>query len=121
MEQEKVDALIRTLLALGGGALAVSLVLFLRSESLELDAGLVAALQLAWLALFYVLGAGTAVRFLALFGPPTRVRRLLNRLLVGTASVALLLGLALLAYVSAVALADANAEDTSQERDTSAI
>ena len=52
MPNDRLDALIRTLLAVGGGALAVSLLLFLGSDSLELDAGLVAALQLSWLLLF---------------------------------------------------------------------
>ena len=111
MPQDRLDALIRTFLAAGGGALAVSLVLFLNSDSLELDAGLVAALQLAWLALFYVLAACAGIELLALFGPPAGARRHLKRVLVGTAFAAFLVGLALLAYVSLVALAGANSDD----------
>jgi hypothetical protein len=93
-----------------GGALAVSLVLFLGSDSLELDASLVGALQLSWLLLFYVLAASAGVQLLALFGPPAGARRLLKRALVATAFAALLLGLAALAYVSVAALAGANAD-----------
>ena len=103
---DPLDKLLRTLLAVAGGALAVSLFLFLGSDSLELDAGIVGALQLSWLALFYALAAAAGTRFLALFGE----RRRLERLLAGTAFAAFLAGLALLAYVSVVALASANAE-----------
>jgi hypothetical protein len=106
MPEDRLATPIHVLLAVAGGALAVSLALFLGSDSLELDAGLVGALQLAWLALFYALGAGVALRFVALLGEP----RLLKRLLAGTAFAAFLVGLALLAYVSVVALASANAD-----------
>lgn len=117
MPQDRLDALIRTLLAVAGGALAASLVLFLNSDSLELDAALVGALQLSWVSLFYVLAACGGIEFLALFGPPAGVRRPLKRVLVGTAFAAFLVGLALLAYVSLVALAGANSgdDDTPQE------
>ena len=117
MPQDRLDALVRTFVVVGGGALAASLLLFLNSDSLELDDGLVGALQLSWLSLFYVLGASGALEFLALFGPPVGARRLVKRLLVGTAFAAFLIGLALLAYVSIVALAGANSgdDDTPQE------
>lgn len=110
MPEDRLQALTRTFLAAGGGALAVSLLLFLGSDSLELDAGLVGALQLSWLLLFYVLAASAGLQFLALSGPPAGARRLLERGLVATAFAALLLGLAALAYVSVVALAGANAD-----------
>ena len=117
MPQDRLDSLIRTLLAVGGGALALSLYLFLNSDSLELDAGLVGALQLSWVSLFYVLAACGGMEFLALLGPPAGARRHLKRILAGTAFAAFLAGLALLAYVSVVALASANAgyPDDAQE------
>lgn len=111
MPQDRLDHLTRTLLAVAGGALAVSLFLFLNSDSLELDAGLVGALQLAWVSLFYVLGACGGIELLALFGPPAGARLHVKRILVGTAFAAFLIGLALLAYVSLVALAGANSGD----------
>jgi hypothetical protein len=110
MPNDRLDGLIRTFLAVGGGALAVSLLLFLGSDSLELDAGLVGALQLSWLLLFYVLAATAGLQLLALLGPPAGARRLLKRLLLATAFAALVLGLAALAYVSVAALAGANAD-----------
>lgn len=109
MPDDRLEALLRTVLAVAGGALAVSLLLFLGSDSLELDPGLVGALQLSWLCLFYALAATASLQFLALFGPPAGARRGLKRLLVATAFAAVLAGLALLAYVSVVALAGANA------------
>lgn len=118
MPQDRLDILIRTLLAVGGGALAVSLVLFLDSDSLELDAGLVGALQLSWLALFYSLGAAAGVQALALLGPPEGARRRLQRLLVATAFAAFVAGLAALAYVSLVALAGANSDDGEYPQET---
>jgi hypothetical protein len=119
---DRLDTLLRTVLAVAGGALAISLLLFLDSDSLELDASLVGALQACWFALFYALAAAAGVQFLSLFGAPTGVRGSLKRLLVGTGFAALLVGLALLAYVSAVALAGANAEppDVPQETSTAA-
>ena len=113
MPDDRVAALLHALLAVGGGALAVSLALFLGSDSLELDPGLVGALQLSWLALFYALAASVGLRFLALLGE----HRLPKRLLLGSAFAAFLAGLALLAYVSVVALAAANADypDDAQE------
>lgn len=113
MPDDRLDALLRTLLAVAGGALAVSLVLFLGSDSLELDPGLVGALQFSWLALFYAVAAAAGAQFLSLFGEHRR----LERLLAGTAFAAFLVGLALLAYVSAVALASASADygDDAQE------
>lgn len=118
MPQDRLDTLIRTLLAVGGGALAVSLLLFLDSDSLELDAGLVAALQLSWLALFYVLGASAGVQFLALLGPPAGLRRWLERLLVASALAGFVIGLALLAYVSVIALAGANSDASDLPEET---
>lgn len=119
MPEDRLDALLRTLLAVAGGALAVSLLLFLDSDSLELDAGLVGALQLSWLSLFYALAASAGVQFLALFGAPTGARRPLKRLLLGTGFAAFLIGLALLAYVAVVALAGANAGAPDEPRETS--
>jgi hypothetical protein len=72
---DRLHALLRTLLLVGGGALALSLNIFLNSDSLELDAGLVGALQISWFLLFYLLAAGAGVQFLALFGPPVGLRR----------------------------------------------
>lgn len=118
MPQDRLDSLIRTLLAVAGGALAVSLYLFLNSDSLELDAGLVGALQLAWVSLFYVLAACGSIEFLALFGEPAGARRHLKRILAGTAFAAFLVGLALLAYVSLVALAGANSGEDDVPRET---
>jgi hypothetical protein len=116
--EERLDKLIRTIYAVGGAAAALSMVLFLRSESLELGPDLVIALQLCWLLLFYAVGAAAATQFLALFEAPSPVRRLLRRIFVGTAFFAFLLGLIVLAYVSVVALADANSEDEPQETHT---
>ncbi len=122
MPDDRLDALLRTILAVAGGALAVSLLLFLDSDSLELDADLVGALRLSWLCLFYALAALPGVQLLALFGPAPGTRRLLKRLLVGSGFAAFVLGLALLAYVSVVALAGANAAapDDPQEASTRA-
>jgi hypothetical protein len=119
MPDDRLQALLGTLLIAGGGALAVSLTLFLGSDSLQLDAGLVGALQASWLSLFYTLAAGAGVQFLALFGPPAGPRRLLRRLLVGSAFAAFLVGLALLAYVAVVALAGANAAPAEEPQETS--
>jgi hypothetical protein len=119
MPDDRLQALLRTLLIAGGGALAVSLSLFLGSDSLQLDAGLVGALQVAWLSLFYTLAAGAGLQFLALFGPPAGARRVLKRLLLGTAFAAFLVGLALLAYVAVVALAGANAPPADEPQETS--
>lgn len=118
MPQDRLDSLIRTLLAVGGGALALSLYLFLNSDSLELDAGLVGALQLSWVSLFYVLAACGGMEFLALLGPPAGARRHLKRILAGTAFAAFLVGLALLCYVSLVAVAGANSGDDDIPQET---
>ena len=118
MPQDRLDQLIRTLLAVGGGALALSLYLFLNSDSLELDPGLVGALQLSWVSLFYVLAACGGMEFLALFGPPAGARRHLKHILAGTAFAAFLIGLALLCYVSLVALAGANSGDDDIPQET---
>lgn len=120
MPQDRLDPLVRTLLAVGGGALALSLYLFLNSDSLELDPGLVGALQLSWVSLFYVLAACGGIEFLALFGPPAGARRHLKRVLLGTAFAAFLIGLALLCYVSLVALAGANSGDDDIPQETRA-
>ena len=121
MPDDRLHALLRTLFLAGGGALALSLRLFLDSDALELDAGLVGALQMSWLLLFYVLAAGAGVQFLALFGPPAGLRRWVKRLLVATGFAAFVIGLALLAYVSVLALAGANADvDSPQETRTTA-
>ena len=120
MPQDRLDSLIRTLLAVGGGALALSLYLFLNSDSLELDAGLVGALQLSWVSLFYVLAACGGIALLGLFGAPAGPRRHLKRILVGTAFAAFLIGLALLCYVSLVALAGANSGDDDMPQETHA-
>lgn len=106
---------------MGGGALAASTVIFLRSESLELSADLVAVLQLSWIALFYALAAGATAQFLALFETPSPMRSRVRRILVTTAFLGLVAGLVLLALVSVVALADANADQGVTESDTSAI
>lgn len=119
MPDDRLQALLRTLLIAGGGALAVSLLLFLGSDSLQLDAGLVGALQASWLSLFYTLAAGAGLQLLAMFGPPAGARRLLKRLLVGSAFAAFLVGLALLAYVAVVALAGANATPGEEPQETS--
>ena len=118
MPDDRLDALLRTVLAVAGGALAVSLLLFLDSDSLELDASLVGALQLSWLALFYALAAAAGAQFVALPGVSTGARGALNRALVGTGFAALLAGLGLLAYVSVVALAGANADSPDAPRET---
>ena len=118
MPEERLDKLIRTIYAVGGGALALSMAIFLRSESLELSADLVAALQVSWAALFYSVVAGALVQLLRLFGPPAGVRRLLHRLFLASGFAAFLLGLLVLAYVSAVALADANTEDSAEPQNT---
>ncbi len=118
MPQDRLDTLMRMLLAVSGGALALSLFVFLNSDSLELDAGLVGALQLSWVSLFYVLAACGGIGFLDLFGPPAGARRHLKRVLVGTAFAAFLIGLALLCYVSLVALAGANSGDDDYPQET---
>jgi hypothetical protein len=121
VREERLHALIRTLYAVGGGALAVSMAIFLRSESLELGPDLVGALQVAWLSLFYALGACAVVQVTRLFYAESRVRSLIARLVGATAFLAFLLGLVMLAYVSAVAIGEANSPDTTQETDTSAV
>ena len=118
MPDDRLDALLRSILAVAGGALAISLLLFLDSDSLELDAGLVGALQVSWLCLFYALAALPGLQFLALFSPPAGARRLLKRLLLGSAFAAFVAGLALLAYVSVVALAGANAAAPEEPQET---
>ncbi len=121
MSEERLDKLIWTIHAVSGGALAVSTVIFLRSESLELSADLVAVLQLSWIALFYAIAAGATAQFLALFDTPSALRSRLRRILVTSAFLGLLVGLVLLALVCVVALADANTEEAVPESDTSAI
>jgi hypothetical protein len=118
--EERLDKLIRTIYAVGGGAAALSMAIFLRSESLELGPDLVVALQGCWLLLLYAVGAGAATQFLMLFEGPSAARRLLRRVLVASGFLAFLLGLVVLAYVSVVALADANSDDLPQETNTSA-
>lgn len=118
MPEERLDKLIHTIYAVGGGALALSMAIFLRSESLELGPDLVAALQASWAALFYSLVAGALIQLLRLFGPPAGPRRLLQRLFLASGFLAFLLGLVILAYVSAVALADANADDAAEPQNT---
>jgi hypothetical protein len=116
--EDRLDKLIVTIYAVGGGAAALSMAIFLRSESLELGPDLVAALQVSWAALFYALVACALVQFLRLFGPPAGLRRLLHRVFLASGFFAFLLGLVVLAYVSAVALADANAEDAPESQNT---
>lgn len=121
MSEERLDGLIRVIYVLGGAALALSMALFLRSESLELSVDLVAVLQISWAALFYSLAAGAAAQFLALFDRAAALRRALRRLLAVSAFAAFLAGLALLAYASLVALADANSDDDNAPVDTRAL
>jgi hypothetical protein len=119
--EEPLDKLSRAIYAVGGGALAVSAALFLRSESLELAADLVAALQLSWILLFYALAACAAAQFLSLFGDASPMRSRLRRILGVTGFLGFIAGLALLAWVSVVALAEANTDEGVPERETSAI
>ena len=117
MPKERVDGLIRAIYLLGGGALAVSLALFLRSESLELDSDLVLVLQASWALLFSSLAAVAVAQFLLISdGRPGSARFLLV-----SGLVALVGGLALLAFVSLVALNEANSEDDGDEQDVHAV
>ena len=117
MPKERVDGLIRAIYLLGGGALAVSLALFLRSESLELDGDLVLVLQASWALLFYSLGATAVAQFLLISDGWPRSARLF----LVTGLVACVGGLALLAFVSLVALNEANSEDQGDEQDVHAV
>ena len=112
MSKERAQAVIRSIYLLSGGALAVSLAIFLRSESLELGADLVVALQASWALLFYSLAAAALAEFLGVSDERPRAARFFLR----TGLAGLVAGLALLAYVSAVALADSNAEDEDDQQ-----
>jgi hypothetical protein len=115
--KDRVDGLIRAIYLLGGGALAVSLALFLRSESLELDGDLVLALQASWALLFTSLAAAAVAQFLLISdGWPASAR-----LFLVSGLVAFVGGLALLAFVSLVALGEANSEDDGDEQDVHAV
>jgi hypothetical protein len=109
---QRLDRLVRSITFVGGGALAVSTVLFLRSESLELAPDLVGALQIGWLALFYALASTALLQLVAVFRPLRRPGRVLAWALGVSVLAALLAGLAFLAYVAIVAVADANRDDT---------
>ncbi len=117
MPKERVDGLIRAIHLLGGGALAVSLALFLRSESLELDSDLVLVLQAAWALLFTSLAATAVAQFLLISDGWPRS----SRLFLVTGLIAFVGGLALLAFVSLVALGEANSGDDGDEQDVHAL
>jgi hypothetical protein len=110
--KERVDALIKSIGLVGGGALAVSMTLFLRSDSLELSAELVAALQASWGLLFYALGAAALVQFLMISDGRPKLARFF--LLSGLA--AFVAGLALLALAAIVALSEANTGDEGDDQ-----
>jgi|SRR5690242_15355175 hypothetical protein len=112
---QRLGRAVRSITFVAGGALAVSMVLFLRSESLELAPDLVGALQVAWLALFYALGAGALLELVALSRPLRRPGRALAWALGLSGLAAFLAGLGFLAYVAVVAIADANRDDAPGE------
>lgn len=112
MPREPAQAVIRSIYLLSGGALAVSLAIFLRSESLELATDLVVTLQASWALLFYSLAAAVVAEFLGASDARPRAARFFLR----TSLAGLVAGLVLLAYVSAVALADSNADDEDDQQ-----
>lgn len=112
MPREPAREVIRSIYLLSGGALAVSLAIFLRSESLELATDLVVTLQVSWALLFYSLAAAVLAEFLGVSDARPRAARFFLR----TSLVGLVAGLVLLAYVSAVALADSNADDEGDQQ-----
>lgn len=111
MPRERIEGLVRSLYAVGGGALAVSLYLFLGADALQLGEDLVGALQAAWALLFYSLAAAALAQFFAAAEIAPRA----GRFILASTVAALVAGLVLLAFVCGVAIRDANAPEEEGE------
>jgi hypothetical protein len=124
--RQRVDTLIKAIFVLSGGALTISIGLFLRSGAPQLSEALIRVLQQSWWLLFYSLAASATVlaimifqgyRYVALWKKAfnensgqisdsflLKLTRIANWSLGVTGFTAFLIGLALLAYVSVTAM-----------------
>ena len=93
-----MESLAKALLLLSGGALAISIYVFVGSGAPELLAGEIRFLRVAWWLLFYSLTASAGVLVVGLFLESTRW---VERALGISGFLALVIGLALLVAVSA--------------------
>jgi hypothetical protein len=120
--RQRVDTLVKAILVLSGGALTISIGIFLRTGAPQLSADLVRILQQSWWLLFYSLAASATVLFIMIFqgyryaaewekafsaGDDKiakslflQLTRIINWVLGVTGFVGFLVGLAMLAYVS---------------------
>jgi hypothetical protein len=124
--RQRVDTLIKAIFVLSGGALTISIGIFLRAGAPQLSASLVYLLQKSWWLLFYSLAASASVLFIMICQgywhtalwqqafdksenkiPASvflKLTRIVNWILGITGFVAFLIGLAVLAYVSVAAI-----------------
>jgi hypothetical protein len=98
---QNMDRLAKALLSLSGGALAISIFIFVGSGGPELLAGEILLLRAAWWLLFGSLAASAGLLFVRLL--PRRARWIYWTLAIG-GFLAFIIGLALLVAVSTSAL-----------------
>jgi hypothetical protein len=125
--RHRVDTLVKAIFVLSGGALTISISLFLKTGAPHLAIGLTSALRWSWWLLFYSLATSASLLFLmicqgywqawqwqkVLAGddnvPSTRLLKfvqVVNWILGATGFVSFVLGLGLLAYVSGSAVGE---------------
>jgi hypothetical protein len=124
--RQRIDTLVKAIFVLSGGALTISISLFLKAGAPHLTAGVASALRWSWWLLFYSLATSASLLFLMICQgywqawqwqkdlaaddhniALTRLLRavqIVNWTLGATGFVSFLLGLALLAYVSGTAV-----------------
>jgi hypothetical protein len=124
--RQRVDTLIKAIFVLSGGALTISIGIFLRSGAPPLSANLTQLLQISWGLIFYSLAASASVLFSMIFQGYCLARlwemsfnikadqiqdscllkgiRLFNWVTGVTGFAAFLIGLGALAYVSTMAV-----------------
>lgn len=124
--QHRVDALIKSIFVLSGGALTISIGVFLRGEAPKLTPGITDLLQYSWCLLFYSLAAAAIVSFIMIvqgyyigelwkkaqetgqntidISSALKMSRVVNWFFGITGFVSLLVGLAMLAIVSIKAI-----------------
>lgn len=134
--RQRVDTLVKAIFVLSGGALTISIGIFLRSGAPQLSADLARSLQQSWWLLFYSLAASATVLFVMIcqgyryaavweraFSAGDhkiaqsrflQVTRIINWVLGVTGFIGFLVGLAMLAYVS-VATVTVNPNHSLQE------
>lgn len=126
----RVDTLVKSIFVMSGGALTISIGVFLRNEAPPLDMTLVARLQCSWALLFFSLAASAVVLFTMILqgyrisalwqnaqktgnneiesSPFLKVSRMVNWLFGVSGFLSFLVGLGLLAYVSVAAIGSPN-------------